>query len=57
MSTPIAPASRANFASVKLPAKGTQVDDLTRKLLKVEADGSLARRVRAVVEENRKLAK
>ena len=37
--------------------KGTQVDDLTNKLLQAEADGSLAQRVREVVAENRKRAK
>ena len=64
-------ASQSNFSSVKLPAVLVQqpkkaahkalqagiVADLTSKLLKVEASGSLARHVRAGVEENRKLAK
>ena len=33
--------------------KGTQVDDLIDQFMAVEADGSLARQVRAVVSDNR----
>ena len=35
------------------PAKRAQVDNLVDKFMAVEADGSLARQVRAVVSENR----
>ena len=47
----------ARKALLTKSANSTQVDALTSKLLRAEADGSLARRVRAVVEENRKLAR
>ena len=44
-------------AAARKALHASMVADLTSKLLKAEASGSLAQRVREVVEENRKLAK
>jgi hypothetical protein len=43
----------ARKALLTKPAKSTQADDLVGKFMAVEADGSLARQVRAVVLDNR----
>ena len=44
-------------AAAREAQKTRNVADLTSRLLAAEASGSLAQRVREVVEENRKLAK
>jgi ParD-like antitoxin of type II bacterial toxin-antitoxin system len=43
----------ARHARLAKPAKSAQVDDLVDKFMAVEADGSLANQVRAVVLDNR----
>ena len=44
-------------AAARRSLQARTVEDLTARLLAAEAGGSLAQRVREVVEENRKLAK
>jgi len=48
---------RGYEAAAREAQKTRNVADLTSRLLAAEASGSLAQRVREVVEENRKLAK